>query len=101
MTSARFKFIIVNNSPFIGHTPAMFLSLVRQIKQLKYAGSTRWWIRKLHPWSTFSLIGWRWVRQHDRRTEHQVKLQQHFFKLNFQEIQLFLGDFIRPELWFM
>jgi hypothetical protein len=76
----------------------MLLSLLGQLKNLR---STYWWLRKLHPWSAFALIGWRWLRDRDRRAEHQVRLQKRLLHLNFRDVQEFLTDFIRPEFWLM
>jgi hypothetical protein len=78
--------------------PTMLSSLLNQLKNLR---SSYWWLRKLHPWSVFALIGWRWLCERDRRTEHQVRLQKKLLHLNFRDIQEFLTDFIRPEFWLM
>lgn len=78
--------------------PIMPLLLHRQLKNFR---STFWWLRKLHPWSAFALIGWRWLMERDRRAEHQVRIQKKLMHLNFRELQEFLTDFIRPEFWLM
>jgi hypothetical protein len=41
------------------------------------------------------------VVQGDRRLEHQVHLQRRLAHLNFKEIHLAMGDFLRPEFWMM
>jgi hypothetical protein len=61
-----------------------------------------WWLRTWHPWSGFALIGLFWLCDRDRRLAHQVRLQCLFFnRVNFRDIELMLGDFIRPELWLL
>jgi hypothetical protein len=60
-----------------------------------------WWIRKGHPWSALLLLSWWWLWQRDRRSLLQFRLQQTFWAMNMQDVQTFLGDFVRPELWIM
>ncbi len=62
--------------------------------------STFWWLRTWHPWSAFALVVLSWVWQRDRRVAHQVRLQQLVFQqVNFRDVEVMLGDFVRPELW--
>jgi hypothetical protein len=60
-----------------------------------------WWIRKLYPWSAFGVIAWWWLTQPDRRVALQCRLQRQAWAMNMREIQQFLDDFVRPELWLM
>jgi hypothetical protein len=76
--------------------------MVAQLANLwKAMRSPRWWFRKTHPWSALIWISIRWVVQGDRRLEHQVHLQRRLAHLNFKEIHLAMGDFLRPEFWMM
>jgi hypothetical protein len=78
------------------------LSRLNQLNHwYKALKSPRWWFRKTKPWSALIWISVRWVVQGDRRKEHQVDLQNRLLKLNFKDIHLFMGDFIRPEFWMM
>jgi hypothetical protein len=70
--------------------------------QVKSLTTSFWWLRTWHPWSGLALIVLFWCLQRDRRLAHQVRLQHLFFKqVNFRDIELMLGDFIRPELWLL
>ncbi|MBE9032021.1 hypothetical protein IQ266_19985 [filamentous cyanobacterium LEGE 11480] len=74
---------------------------LRQFR-LKSLKSLFWWLRVLHPWSSFGLIAMWWVIDRDRRIEHQVRLQRLFFdRVNFRDIEISMSDFIRPELWLL
>jgi hypothetical protein len=72
---------------------------VRQFR-LKSLTSTFWWLRTWHPWSAFTLVVLFWLGDRDRRLAHQVRLQQLVFQqVNFRDVEVMLGDFVRPELW--
>ncbi len=73
----------------------------RFIDQWQWLRSPFGWQRKFHPWSALILIGLSWIRQRDRRPQHQMRLQRTLLKLNFRDIELFMADFVRPEFWFM
>jgi hypothetical protein len=76
----------------------MAAKLIGQQKRLR---SPFWWIRKSHPWSALALIGLWWLLQRDRRLVHQLRFQRTLINLNFREIEQFMADFVRPELWFL